>query len=483
MDVEEKRLYIKLAYGYYQNKEYKKAIGLYGKLQEADPDDFNIINMLGDTYSKAGLKDKALEAYVDTLAALEKKGQSTRMIKLCKKTLKLFPMESRVKTKLSIAMRNIIRDAERKVMYHQYEEARDIYESIKDLNSEEYPINFKLSQLNDEEMKYKERNRKLEEQKAPKKGDPQQELISKFDKMAQNYLSNGDFDGAVETYITALKLAPNNQDLRTKLHKVYMTIANQSASERVWEKIDSSPKDQIEEAKRKAMEERQAKIMEEEEERAKKLLNDEEKFQNDLELQEREIVQAAASELKIKLDEAQKKEKLKEEEIQRIMREQEAKKRELREKVKREAVEKWKKQKAAVQEEKKEDVVVELPPMPAPAEPEKKASLMDHLKGTSKTPKLDESAATTASRPEDEKIKIEIKKPVKAPSPLDEEQEKTEIVVNEDTLDSLITTAYIYINQGIMKEAMRIYNKITEKYPEHPEAKQMLEEITKREKG
>jgi hypothetical protein len=58
---------------------------------------------------------------------------------------------------------------------------------------------------------------------------------------------------------------------------------------------------------------------------------------------------------------------------------------------------------------------------------------------------------------------------------------KDDIVVNGDTLDSLITTAYIYINQRMFKEALHIYNKITEKYPANQEAKQLITEITKRQ--
>jgi tetratricopeptide (TPR) repeat protein len=56
-----------------------------------------------------------------------------------------------------------------------------------------------------------------------------------------------------------------------------------------------------------------------------------------------------------------------------------------------------------------------------------------------------------------------------------------EIVVNDETLDSLITMSYIYINQGLYKEAMRIYNKLSEKYPDNREVKGILEEITKRQ--
>ena len=48
MDAEEKKLTVKLAYGYYQNKDYNKAAQLYARLHESDKDDYNVSNMLGD---------------------------------------------------------------------------------------------------------------------------------------------------------------------------------------------------------------------------------------------------------------------------------------------------------------------------------------------------------------------------------------------------------------------------------------------------
>jgi len=507
---EEKRLYIKLAYGYYQNKEYKKAIELYEKLHKSDPDDFNVTNMLGDTYNKAKAPKKALEAYIDTMSTLERKGQNARTVKLAKKISRNFPDDNRVKNKLKNAMRLLMRDADRKSMHHEYQDARDILESIKEFSSEEYPVEFKLRQIEEEEKKYNERQERLQEKKPVKKEDSQQELIEKFDKMAQNYLNNGDFDGAVETYITALKLAPGNEDLRSKLHGVYVTIAQESAGEKVWQKIDGSPKDKIAEAKQRALEERHAKIIKEEEERAKQLLSDEDKIQQEYEQKEQEIIQAAATELKHKLDEAQKKQKLKEEEIQRIMREQEAKKRELLEKIKREAVEKFKKQKEKaaaaaaaeksrdsglrdqVEEKKPEPPVAPLPPVqPLPDLPEKETSgatskLLENLRKTYQKPKIGEGADKPGAKP----IKIELPPnpaaPPSAPAAVPVEAappEKDDVEVNEDTLDSLLTTAFIYVNQGLIKEALRIYNKVSEKYPDHPEAKQLITEITKKGKG
>jgi tetratricopeptide (TPR) repeat protein len=498
---EEKTLYVKLAYQYYQNKEYKRALDLYVKLCEADPEDYNVFNMTGDTYLKAGIKNKAADTYADTMAIMERKGQNLKTIKLAKKVMKSFPDEQRVKTKLKTALRVLMREAERHVMNHEYAEARELYENMADFSSDEFPVDIKLKEMEADEKTHIEREKQISE-RSPASGGAQNELIEKFDKMAQNYLNNGDYDGAVETYITALKLAPGNADLRDKLHQVYVAIAQKSAGERVWEKIDLNPRDRMEEAKKKAAEERRTQILKEEEDRARLLMEQEEKIQQEYEQMENDIIQKAAQELKVKLDEAQKKEKLKEEEIQRIMKEQEEKKRELLEKIKKEAIEKWRKQKEAIQGAAAAEAparaaeTIEFTPKPAP----KAASLMDHLKKTYDAPKLGEgkdlpetqrtsarpmpkfgAPPPQAAKPED---KGEEKKDDGIMDDIGEVEKKVlkdDIIVNDDTLDSLFTTAYIYVNQGLYKEAMHIHNKIIERYPNHPEAKHLIGEITKKQ--
>ncbi len=512
MDPEEKKLYIKLAYGYYQNKEYKKALDLYEKIYKSDAEDFNLLNMLADTYLKLDMKDKSLEAYVSSISMLERKEQHEKLIKLAKKIARYFPEDQRIKNKLKNALRIMMKDAEKKITNHEFSDARAIYEGIQEFDGDDYPVNLKLKELKAEEDEFAARSRKQEEIKREAPQDTQKDIISKFDKMAQNYMNNGDYDGAVETYITALKLSPGNEDLRAKLHKVYMTIASESAGEHVWDKLNKNPKDKLEEAKQKAIEERHAQIMKEEEARARKMLDEETVIQNEYEKKELVIIQAAAEELKNKLDEAQKSEKLKEDEVQRIMNEQEEKKRDLLEKLKREAVDKFKKQKEAIHAQAMSAKAAEAPvennffePRPASS-----ASLMETLKKAYETPKINVNESDARSVSQDIKEMGKDIKTAKAPEPKPEpvknelaraaegrdeivddigEADHTpknmgeEIIVNDETLDSLITMSYIYIHQGVIKEAMRIYNKLSEKYPENREVKGLLEEITKKQGG
>ncbi|MFP4465655.1 MAG: tetratricopeptide repeat protein [Candidatus Goldiibacteriota bacterium] len=553
MDPEEKKLHIKLAYGYYQDKEYKKAMQLYKKLHESDPGDFNIINMIGDTYIKGKNPQKAVEFFLKGISVLEDQGQYVKIIKTAKKAARLNIEKDRVDAKLKNALRLMIRDAEKHVLNKEFEKAREIYEFLQEFNSEEIPINIKLKELNDEESRHKTHEIKMKQsEKQEPEGGQQNELISKFEKMAENYINNGDYDGAVETYITALKLSPNNEKLRAKLHNVYRIVAGRSSGDNVWEKVDTTQKNRVEEAKKTAVEEKNKEIMAKEEERARKLLEEEAKIQAEYEKKEMEIIQAAASELKNKLADAKKKEQIKEDEIQRIMKEQEEKKRSLLEKIKQEAVEKFKKQKEEMTAEiKKREENKPQPKAPGPETQEKipaekaagekkKTGLFDALKGAYAAPEIGKKTEVQGDGEKEKKqleqrmaeMKDEIRKKQEEAGKIETEKKadetpleksssyadtrekkaepriierdasdieknipgskfedlinekpenaKDDMEVNDDTLDSLITTAYIYLNQGLLKEALHIYNKVSEKYPGHPEAQQILQEVTKR---
>ncbi len=515
MDADERKLNVKLAYGYYQNKDYKRAAELYEKLAKEDGEDVNVLSMLGDAYFKNNQSSKALDVFVNCINLLEKKSEFEKIIKLARKIFKAFPDEPRVKNKVKSAIRSLIHNAEKKAYEHDYSGAREIYESLLEWNSDEFPINMKIKELNDDEARYRMNEMKIKQQAETPKNDHNSELVEKFDKMAQNYINNGDFDGAVETYITALKLSPGNTELREKLHKIYAMVAAKTSGDRIWEKLDKSPADKLQEAKQKAIEERQKRILDEEHERARRLLEEEAKIQEEYEKQEFEIIQKAAMELKARLDAAQKEQKLKEEEIQKIMQEQEEKKKALLEKLKREAIDKFNRQKELIRqqaglkpassvfsaESEKENEKnsqslqaennFKLKPVNEPNAPlsdDRKKSLFDALKGAYATPAINKTAMETAKEVKEKENMADANASKKTGLNRIEEiigESKTEddIKVNPETLDSLITTAYIYINQDMVKEALRIANKLSEKFPEHQEVRQLIEEISKKQPG
>jgi len=144
----------------------------------------------------------------------------------------------------------------------------------------------------------------------------------------------------------------------------------------------------------------------------------------------------------------------------------------------------------------------DLKKQPANGE-EKKKSLSDALKGAYALPTLAKTALETAKEiknaKEEEPAPVAAAVPVSAPaqpsaapSPKmsskfdeliedNETEERNDLEVNDDTLDSLITTAFIYINQNMLKEALHIYNKASEKYADNPEVKQIAAEVAKRQ--
>ena len=132
----------------------------------------------------------------------------------------------------------------------------------------------------------------------------------------------------------------------------------------------------------------------------------------------------------------------------------------------------------------------ESPKQPGILNDDAKQRMLANLRKAYEVPKIgDTEAGTPVPELKSEAAKVEAKRQDAQPDP-DRKQEpelsddigeggivNTEIIVNDDTMDSLITTAFIYVSQGAMKEAMRIYNKLALKYPEHPEVKKLLEEI------
>jgi hypothetical protein len=143
----------------------------------------------------------------------------------------------------------------------------------------------------------------------------------------------------------------------------------------------------------------------------------------------------------------------------------------------------------------------DLKKQPANGE-EKKKSLSDALKGAYALPTLAKTALETAKEIKNSKEEAPV--PAAAPVPVsvpaqpsaaplkmsskfdeliedNETEERNDLEVNDDTLDSLITTAFIYINQNMLKEALHIYNKASEKYADNPEVKQIAAEVAKRQ--
>ena len=120
-----------------------------------------------------------------------------------------------------------------------------------------------------------------------------------------------------------------------------------------------------------------------------------------------------------------------------------------------------------VPEDKKEEVIKEaekpfiLKPVNNPNAPlndDRKKSLFDALKGAYATPAINKAAMETAKEViEKETVSARQLQPAAKKTGLDRieeiignEKKDDDLNVNEDTLDSLVTTAYIYINQDLI---------------------------------
>ncbi len=74
----DKKNIVKMAYIYFQEGRWDKAIEEYKKLIALDPEDINTHNMLGDVYVKKGSTREAFEEYIKVSMDFSSRGQSDK---------------------------------------------------------------------------------------------------------------------------------------------------------------------------------------------------------------------------------------------------------------------------------------------------------------------------------------------------------------------------------------------------------------------
>lgn len=74
----DKKNIVKMAYIYFQEGRWDKAIEEYKKLIALDPDDVNTHNMLGDVYVKKGAVREAFDEYIKVSSDFSTRDKPTR---------------------------------------------------------------------------------------------------------------------------------------------------------------------------------------------------------------------------------------------------------------------------------------------------------------------------------------------------------------------------------------------------------------------
>lgn len=87
----DKRKILESALGYTQQGKLDRAIGEYQAVLKADPNDLNVLNILGDLYARTGNKAEAIAHYMRLGDAYKADGLNLRAIAVYKKVVKLDP--------------------------------------------------------------------------------------------------------------------------------------------------------------------------------------------------------------------------------------------------------------------------------------------------------------------------------------------------------------------------------------------------------
>src|SRR5208282_3785509 len=87
----DKKNIVKMAYIYFQEGRWDKAIEEYKKLIALDPEDINTHNMLGDVYVKKGSVKEAFDEYIKVSNDFSSRGQADKSIIVNKKIAALDP--------------------------------------------------------------------------------------------------------------------------------------------------------------------------------------------------------------------------------------------------------------------------------------------------------------------------------------------------------------------------------------------------------
>lgn len=146
---------------YVKGGKLREAIKEYQKLLKRDPQDINIINIIGDLYVRLKENDKAQEEFRKIATYYEEKGLYPQAIAIYKKIIKLNPEDSELAVKLADlygnygfiteAKKEYLRVAEKLRKSHKITEVIPLYEKLIKLDKEDFESRLTLAELYEKE--------------------------------------------------------------------------------------------------------------------------------------------------------------------------------------------------------------------------------------------------------------------------------------------------------------------------------------------
>ncbi|HUO57446.1 MAG TPA: tetratricopeptide repeat protein [bacterium] len=205
----DKKNIVKMAYIYFQEGRWDKAIEEYKKLLALDPEDINTHNMLGDVYVKKGSPREAYEEYIKVSADFSSRGQSDKAAIVNKKIAALdsATLPAEAQKKQSLIKQGL--KAELAMESGNVDEAIAALSEVAKLDSENLAAYAKLGELFE------------------KKGETAQ-AVQQYQMLGEVFLKNRLLKKAQEMFQRVVALDANNVDARGNLAQIFLKQGSES---------------------------------------------------------------------------------------------------------------------------------------------------------------------------------------------------------------------------------------------------------------
>lgn len=249
---------------YIKGGKLREAIEEYRKLLKRDPQDINIINIIGDLYVRLKEKDKAQEEFRRIATYYEEKGLYPQAIAIYKKIIKLNPEDSVLAIKLADlygdygflteAKKEYLRVAENLRKSRKIKEVIPLYEKLVKLDKEDFKVRLTLAELYEQDglvdEAVEELNTVAEAKLQNKKLKEAEDLLLRANDIKENHVRTVTnlfnlFKGedrkkeALALLTSALKKDKENLKFLQLLGTLYFEDQNFSKAKEIFSKIQS----------------------------------------------------------------------------------------------------------------------------------------------------------------------------------------------------------------------------------------------------
>jgi tetratricopeptide (TPR) repeat protein len=205
----DKKNIVKLAYLYFQEGRWDNAIEEYLKLLELDPEDINIHNMLGDVYVKKNSSDKAYEEYSKVVGDLINHGQFEKVAPINKKIARLDRSQLTPEAQQKQSLIQLRMKADEALEENKIEEAIKAFSEILKLDSEDLIVGAQLAEL---------------EEKIGHIPD----AVQQYMRLGESFLKSHLFKKALEMFKKVVAVDPQNMAAHLSLAQIYMKQGSES---------------------------------------------------------------------------------------------------------------------------------------------------------------------------------------------------------------------------------------------------------------